>query len=284
MPRLIANITKTWLMERIESIDKIRQLTTETRAKGKGFLTNFYLDEFKHSIWIGKGSLLYEWIVDTCFLFRRTSNYWNAFYMTPSLEDLDHSLFEVGRKYNEYSLIFDVVGRQEKCSVVIPVFKQNGFFEENSLVRFIRINTPIELDQEIALVKRASLEQTHLVHHLLHQYMDERVEQIPEIEEYEQWGKLGHILVYYVNDEIAGFFDYEKNVTTTHTRHWLVHPKFRGRHIGSVLFRRFLYEANDTKRILSWVIRSNDISIQNHYHYGFRMENMFDYIMTNNKQ
>ena len=151
MARLIANITKTWLMERIESIDKIRQLTTETRAKGKGFLTNFYLDEFKHSIWIGKGSLLYEWIVDTCFLFRRTSNYWNAFYMTPSLEDLDHSLFEVGRKYNEYSLIFDVVGRQEQCSVVIPVFKHKGFGGMRMNYKYLRLAVFFKLIGKIAV-------------------------------------------------------------------------------------------------------------------------------------
>lgn len=270
-------------MERVESIEQIRQLIAEVRAKRKGFLTNFYLDEFKHSIWIGKGSLLFEWIADTCFLYRKNANYWNVFYLTSSLDDLNHSLFEVNHKYKEHSMIFDVVGRQEQCNEMLPVFTQNGFFVESSLVRFIRINTPVELDREIASVERASLEQTHLVHRLLNEYMDERVEQIPDIEEYEHWGKLGHILVYIVDGEIAGFFDYEKNMTTTQTRHWLVHPDFRGRHVGAALFRRFLYEANDTKRILSWVIRTNDISIRNHYHYGFKMENMYDYIMTNKK-
>ena len=268
-------------MERIESIDKIRQLMAEVRAKRKGFLTNFYIDEFKHSIWIGKGSLLYEWIAETCFLFRKTANYWNAYYIAPTMEDLDHSLVEASRTYKEYSLIFDVVGRQEQCEELIPVFKQNGFFEENSLVRFIRINTPVELDQEISRVERASLEQTHLVHHMLHEYMNERVEQIPDIEEYEHWGKLGHVLIYNVDGEIAGFFDYEKNLSTMIPRHWLVLPSFRGRHIGSILYRRLLYEANDTKRILSWVIQTNDISIESHYHYGFKKENMYDYIMTN---
>ena len=268
-------------MERIESIDKIRQLTTEVRAKRKGFVTNFYLEEFRHSIWIAKGLLFYEWIEGVCYLFRKTANYWNTFYIASSLDELAHSLFEVHDRYKEFSLIFDVVGRQEQCDGLIPLFHQSGFFEESSLVRFIRINTPIELDQEIAKVNRASLEQTRIVHGLLHQYMDERIEQIPDIEEYEHWGTLGHVLVFDVDGEIAGFFDYEKNLSTMIPRHWLVLPSFRGQHIGSILYRRLLYEANDTKRILSWVIRTNDISIESHYHYGFKMENMFDYIMTN---
>ena len=269
------------VMERVRSIGQLRELMGAVRGLRKGFLTNFYLDEFKHFIWIGKGSLLYEWVADTCFLYRKTDNYWNVFYMAPSLADLNHSLNETYVKYQDFSLIFDVVGRQEQCDEIIPVFIQNGFFEESSLVRFIRINSPIEMDDEIAAVSRASLEQTRLVHHLLHEHMDERIEQIPDIEEYEQWGRLGHILIYEVNGEIAGFFDYEKNLSTMIPRHWLVLPDFRGRHIGTILYRRLLFEANDTKRILSWVIQTNEISIQSHYHYGFKMENMFDYIMTN---
>lgn len=271
-------------MERVESIDKIRQLVAEVRAKRKGFLTNFYLDEFKHSIWIDKGTLCYEWIEDSCFLFRKTANYWNVYYLAASLNDLSRSLEEMNRGFNNYSLIFDVVGRQEQCAELIPVFKQIGFVEESSLVRFIRLNTPVEFDREIAKVERASLEQTRLAHGLLLQYLDERIEQIPDIEEYEYWGSLGHVLIYEEDGKIAGFFDYEKNSSTMIPRHWLVLPAFRGRHIGSILYRRLLYEANDTKRILSWVIRTNDVSINSHYHYGFKMENMFDYVMTNKKQ
>lgn len=268
-------------MKKVESIAQLMLLQSEVRDKRKGLLTNFYLDEFKHSIWIGKGSLYFEWIGDTCLLYRKTNNYWNAYYIAPSIEDLAAALKEAKTNYSDYSLIFDVVGRKEQCDVLVPIFIQNGYVEESSLVRFIRINTPVEYDDELATITRANLEQTHLVHGFLHQYMDERIEQIPDIEEYEHWGELGHILICQIDGEIAGFFDYEKNASTMIPRHWLVLPDFRGRHLGSVLYRRLLYEANDTKRILSWVIQTNEISIQSHFHYGFKKENMFDYIMTN---
>ena len=270
-------------MKKVESIAQLQQFQSNVRAKHKRFLTNFYFDEFKHSIWIGKGSLYYEWISDTCFLFRKTNNFWNTYYISPSLDELSESLKEVKCEYNENSLIFDIVGRREQCDVLIPIFIQNGYVEESSLVRFIRINTPIEYGDELALVTRADLEQTHLVHGYLHQYMNERVEMIPDIEEYEHWGELGHILIFQLDGEIAGFFDYEKNSSTMIPRHWLVLPNYRGKHIGSILYHRLLYEANDTKRILSWVIQTNERSIQSHFHYGFKMENMYDYIMSNVK-
>lgn len=271
-------------MNALSSLEEIFDITSKIRDKKRGFITNFYLEELRHSIWIKKKNFYYEWNGDTCFLFRKTEHYWNAFYLSTSTEELGRALSELNQKYSNASLIFDIVGRQETCDVLMPVFQANGFFQESSLARYIRINNaPIENDLEIKKVQRATIEQAREANRLLHQYMDERIEQIPDIEEYEEWAKLGHILVYLVDDKIAGFFDYEKNKSTTMTRHWLVLPEYRGHHIGATLYHRFLYEANDTKRILSWIIQSNEISIKNHVHYGFKRENLFDYIMTNEK-
>lgn len=271
-------------MNALGSLEEIFEITSAIRNKERGFITNFYPEALRHSIWIKKKSFFYEWNGDTCFLFRKNERYWNAFYLSTSIEELGRALSELNQECSDASLIFDIVGRQETCDMLLPVFQANGFCQESSLARYIRINSiPFENDQEAERVQRATIEQAREANRLLHQYMDERVEQIPDIEEYEEWAKLGHILVYLVDDKIAGFFDYEKNKSTTMPRHWLVLPEFRGQHIGAILYRRFLYEANDTKRILSWIIQSNEISIKNHIHYGFKRENLFDYIMTNKK-
>ena len=39
-------------MEQVQNIGQLRMLLAEVRAKRKGFLTNFYLDEVKHGLWI----------------------------------------------------------------------------------------------------------------------------------------------------------------------------------------------------------------------------------------
>lgn len=42
-------------MDKIVSIEQLQELIINIRNLRKGFLTNFYLDKFKHSIWIEKG-------------------------------------------------------------------------------------------------------------------------------------------------------------------------------------------------------------------------------------
>lgn len=269
-------------MELINSIEQIISLNASIRNKRRGFITNFYLENLRHSIWINKRSLYFKWIGDTCFLFRKNQSFWNAYYISTTIQELDSSLAILRQKITDEALFFDVVGKKNVCEEIEDVFIKNGFTRNTSLVRFTKTNHhPISNDPEIEKVQRATEAQAIETHRLLHEYMDERIEQIPDIEEYEEWRKAGHILVYTVNQQIAGFFDYEKTPSTTFTRHWLVVPEFRGLHIGSILFRRFLYEANNTKRIVSWVIQTNDISIRNHHLNGFQEENLYDYIMSN---
>ncbi len=269
-------------MENIHSIEQLFSINASIRNKSRKFITNFYFEELRHSIWINKQTLFYEWVGDTCFLFRKNASFWNAFYISTDIEELNSSLNFLAPKLNDQTLIFDLVGKKNTCEQLEASFLKHGFSRRSSLVRFSKINTcPIENDTEIEKVQRATLEQAKEANKLLHQYMDERIEQIPDMEEYEEWQKLGHILVYLVDNSIAGLFDYEQSSSTTFPRHWLVHPNHRGHHIGTILFRRFLYESNSTKRIVSWVIENNAISIRNHHLTGFKEENLYDYIMSN---
>ena len=42
-------------MDKIDSLDKINALVSDIRSLRKGYLTNFFLDRKKHSLWIEKG-------------------------------------------------------------------------------------------------------------------------------------------------------------------------------------------------------------------------------------
>lgn len=268
-------------MDKVSSIEQIRSIINSVRNLRKGFITNFFLNEHKNKLWIDKESLFQEWVYDTCFIVKKWDGFWAVFYVSSSVEQLNNSLSFFSKKYIDETLIFDIVGRMEQCLPVLNKFEDNGFKEKTSLVRFIRLTEPVDSNLEIESVIRANREQTIEIHDLLHKYMDEQTEQIPYIEELIDWSNEGHILAYIENDQIVGFFDYEKNNSTLCPRHWLVLPEYRGKHIGSILYHRLLWEANDTKRILSWVLRTNKLSILSHHNYGFKEENMFDFIMTN---
>lgn len=256
-------------------------LTGLVKEKGKGFLTNYFPNDIKNSFLISKGVLYFEWVEDTCFFIRKLDGFWAVYYSTTTVDELKKSLRLLTDEYSSQVLVFDVVGRLIQCQKVLPAFYENGFLEEASLFRFIRKTTIVDTNPQIEKIHRANHDETVEVHKMLCEYLNEKTEQIPYLEEMIEWSDLGHILIYPEGGRIAGFFDYEKNATTLCPRHWVVHHEFRGKHIGSVLYHRLLFEANDTKRILSWVLRSNEVSIISHKHYGFELEDMYDFVMTN---
>ena len=66
-------------MERIRSIDKIPESVSEIKSLRKGFITNFYLDNFKHTIWVQRGILWKETIDDTVFFIKKNNHFWNVY-------------------------------------------------------------------------------------------------------------------------------------------------------------------------------------------------------------
>ena len=176
-------------------------------------------------------------------------------------------------------LMFDIVGRNEQCKPIVEAFRKAGFEESTSLVRMIRKTIPIAYDNLFSKIKNATEKQAEEVYDILHHYFVAENEQIPYIDELKKYARLGHIHVYIEDGKVIGFMIYEKNASTLYWRYWFVHPDYRERHIGSLLFHRLFFEANDTARQLLWVIRTNENAKKRQEHYGFAEENMYDYVM-----
>ena len=265
-------------MEQVQNIGQLRLLLAEVRAKRKGFLTNFYLDEVKHGLWIEKGVCEYEWVSDTLFIVKKSDTFWNVFYCTTTLEAFSADLVQFKSCHPMTMMMFDIVGRDTQCAPMVNLFEECGFSEATSLVRMTRVTVPMGyvLDNSIRL---ARLDEVLLIHQMLHQFFDEKTEQIPYVEELEAYCKEGHVLVCEEDNSLAGFLIYEINATTNYLRYWFTFPDFRDKKVGSRLLRRFFEEGKDTKRQLFWVIRSNENAIKRYKHYGFNEENMHDFVM-----
>lgn len=265
-------------MDQVQNIGQLRMLLAEVRAKRKGFLTNFYLDEVKHGLWIEKGVCVYEWVSDTLFIVKKSDTYWNVFYCTTTLEAFSADLLRFKSCHHMTMMMFDIVGRDTQCAPLVHLFEECGFSEAVSLVRMTRMTVPMEfvLDNSIRL---ARLDEVLLIYQMLHQFFDEKTEQIPYVEELEAYCKERHVLVCEEDNSLAGFLIYEINATTNYLRYWFTFPEFRDKKVGAKLLRRFFEEGKDTKRQLLWVIRSNENAIKRYKHYGFNEENMFDFVM-----
>lgn len=268
-------------MELVTSLEQLQRQPAEIRALRKGFITNFYLEPDKHSVWIGKGDCFTKQIGNSLFIVRKDKGFWNVYYCSTTLEQLKQDLVAFINDADKIPLMFDIIGREVQCKPLVEMFQELGCKEATSLVRMTRMTESMEYEEDNT-VRKATVVDIPEISRLLREYFDERTEQIPYDDELNEYVKLGHVLVCEENGKNMGFLIYELNATTLYLRYWFTHPEFRDKKVGSRLLRRFFEEGKDTKRQLFWVIRSNENAIKRYKHYGFNEENMYDFVMQYN--
>jgi len=265
-----------WKMKGVQSFAQLQQQIGEVR-KGR-IVTNFFLDSAKHSAWIANGDCYTETVGDTLFIIRCGNGFWNVFYSSCSIEQLSEDLRKFLASHGDKPMMFDVVGREMQCLPVVNMMNDLGCKEATSLVRMTRMAGPFDYTPDSS-VSKATLEDMPLVSQMLHEHFDERMEQIPYDVELCDYAKRGHVLLCKERDMLAGFLIYEVNASTLYLRYWFTAPDYRGGGIGSRLLRRFFEEGKDTRRQLLWVIRSNENAVKRYRHYGFKEEDMCDFVM-----
>ena len=104
------------------------------------------------------------------------------------------------------------------------------------------------------------------------------MEQLPLVEELEKMIEQKHVLLSMREGHVAGMLLFDLNAML-YLRYWLVLPEYRNQGVGSELFRQFLWEGRETKQQILWVNQANENAIVRYEHYGFKKENMYDYII-----
>ncbi|MFA7042804.1 MAG: GNAT family N-acetyltransferase [Bacteroidales bacterium] len=264
-------------MEFVRSYQDIQLLMTSIRNLRKGFITNFYPEEFKINLWISNKELFFEQYSESIFFVHQNDDFFAIFYCSTSLEALDNSL-----KVTQFKdrLVADII-TSDISSPILDVFYDHKFIRHSSLVRMSRMSQLTGPDScyPSENIKNAELSDIPEIRRLFNSYFDKFTEQIPIYEELEQWIKQSHIIVYKKDLKIAGFLIYDLIGVTLYLRYWFVCPEYRDKKIGSELFKEFSYRGKGTKRQIFWVIESNDNAIKRYEHYGFMKEKMFDYVL-----
>ena len=266
-------------MKKVTSIEQLQQCIASVRNYRKGFITNFFPDPFRHSLWIEKGELSFGETGESLFLLRENSFFYSLFYVSTTLEALksDLALFLV--KHQGETLVADVVGNQDNVTAR-QVFLDLGFQQYASLTRMSRINnSPETVYKKNLRIVNGNVADAGVVYELLNQYFDPLAEQLPLLEELEDFAKKGQLIVYKENGEIGGFIIYELQGKTSYLRYWLVHPEFRGKRIGSALFTELLSRSADARRLILWVMDTNHNAVNMYQHFGAEFEMMFNYVL-----
>ena len=268
-------------MQHVKSFEELQQQVAEIRSLRLGFITNFFPDPVKHALWIKQGDCFTDRAGNTLYIIKKSQDFWNVFYCSTTIDGLEADMKVFLKMNPNITLMFDLVGRDIQCKPMVEKFKGLGCKEATSLVRMTRMTEPMEYvpDETIRYATEIDL---LLISQQLHQYFDERTEQIPYDEELLEYIKEKRILVCEENGVIMGHLIFELNATTLYLRYWFTHPDYRDNKVGSRLLRRYFEEGKDTKRQLFWVIRTNDNAIKRYKHYGFSEENMYDFVMQYN--
>ena len=268
-------------MHRVSSFEDLQKQIAEIRALRQGSLTNFFPDEEKHGLWIEKGDCYIERVENTLFIVKTNLSFWNVYYYSTNIETFSSDLELFNTSHAGMTMMYDQVGRHAQCERLVKLFEEKGCMKATSLVRMSRMTAPMNYKLDNT-VRYASEKDIPLISNQLHQYFNERTEQIPYDEELRNYTQRNHVLVCEESGVISGFLIFELTNTTLYLRYWFTHPDYRGRKVGSRLLRRFFVEGKETKRQLLWVIRTNENAIVRYRHYGFKEEDMFDYVMQYN--
>lgn len=269
-------------MQIVKSFEELQQKVSEIRSLRLGFVTNFFPDPVKNSLWIEKGDCFIERVNNSLFIIRKSPVFWNVFYCSTTLDALGADLEVFQCQNSGKALMYDLVGREIQCQPLVELFKAKGCKVATSLVRMSRMTEPMVYKPDSS-IHYATEDDLPYISEQLHQFFNEQTEQIPYDEELNEYANQGHILVCEENGVKAGFLIFELNATTLYLRYWFTHPDFRDKKVGSRLMRKSFEEGRNTKRQMFWVIRTNKNAIARYRHYGFAEENMFDFVMEYNK-
>ena len=272
-------------MEKVESIEQLKELVLYIRDQKKGYVTNFYMDEEKHAAWIRTGEFQYDKWEDTVFLLYdhyapdNKKYFTNMFYISTSEDAMLARLKEYPEKYIYDLYVLDIVGRDTMCFPLVEKLKTMRGYNDMTLVRMSRLTGLQDEGVKWKSVVYATQEDVACVNEMLHTHFDEQMEQLPLVEELEKMIEQKHILLSMREGQVAGMLLFDMNASTLYLRYWLVLPEYRNRGVGSELIRQFLWEGSETKRQILWVNEANEKAIERYEHYGFKKENMYDYII-----
>lgn len=266
-------------MDKIVSFEAINALVSDVRSLRKGYLTNFFLDKKKHSLWMQKGEFFFVSFPGCHFLLHLTKAVNNLFFIAATQEYLSEGLKTLLPAFPQ-QLVVDIVGNENIAVSLKGLFTEQGFHEYETLYRMSRIGT-VEYDEvNDPRIESAQEADVQPILDMLRAYFNPLSEQLPCQEEIMDFISNQSVRVFRNNGEIGGFIIFEIHGLTLYWRYWFILPKYREMKIGSRLFNEMLRAAQDTKRQYFWVIGSNENAIKRYRHWGFKAENLFDYVLV----
>lgn len=268
-------------MDKILSYEQIQSFIGEIRNLRQGFVTNFFWDEQKHSYWVTKGHFFWEKHESCYILQHQEENFCNLFYIATSMAVVGKVLSVVNHVCDG---VIDVVCKNEGKDEVASL-QNAGFMPYKHLYRMSHIGILANDNWERSdKVEYANSEDACLVYNILQKDFDPLCEQLPSLQEVKDYAHRKQLLVIKDSVNLCGFLIFElSGKTSWYLRYWYTSSDYRNQRIGASLLKNALLIGKETKRQQLWVISDNENAIKRYEHYGFKKENINDYVMIRRK-
>jgi GNAT superfamily N-acetyltransferase len=269
-------------MEKITTLDFFVNALNFVKSFKKKTVSNYYFNSIKSEQLLCSGDLSAITIGEVVFVLKQNEHFINLYYYASDSMELGKSLDKLVSIYPDVTYIIDVVTKEIDTDV-LKVLNQNGFNVYTSLVRMSRISNSTPKVDEVTdqHLKVANQDESLEVFNQLKTFFDPKAEQLPTQDEVFEWSNSGNVLVYKIENYIAGFIIYQLVGVTLYLRYWFVSPLYRERKLGSKLFNYFILKGKNSIRQLFWVIQTNENAIIRYKHYGFKEEKMYNFVLTN---
>lgn len=185
--------------------------------------------------------------------------------------------------------VSDLIGQGDSLDRAVDAYVTAGYTSQTFLRRMSRIQSPGIVSTRGVIsgagvsADRALPEDVQAVAELLERLLDRFTEQLPGIDELDAAAAAGRLLIVRRGDGLAGMLMYELRGKLAHLRFWHVDHDTRGAGVGRCLMARFLDDCEQARRIVLWVIGTNQRSIDIYRHYGFAEDGLLDRIMILHK-
>lgn len=267
-------------MHKIESYNQIRTLVGQIRSLRKGFVTNFYWDDNKHNYWIEEGCFLYEVYKDCILLIHINQSFNSLFFISTDFDSVTSALKTINMDSTQ---VIDIVCKGDGIAER-NFFKSIGFEDYRSLYRMSHIGQMAVSDTILdSSVCYGSVEDSNIINEVFQQDFDPLCEQLPSLREIQDYANRKQLLIIKEGEQLCGFLIFEMTGVTWYLRYWYTSPKYRNKGVGTKLIKSALVLGKETKRQLFWVISDNENAIKRYEHYGFRREDMNDYVIIKRK-
>ena len=269
-------------MDKVVSFEQIQDFAGEIRNLRQGYVTNFFWDPQKHPYWVEAGHFFYE-KADRCYiLLHEKDDFCNLFYIATDMTAAAGALALLPIQNDG---VIDVVCRKEGQGET-EALACAGFKPYKHLFRMSHLGLLAEESWEHQeSVAYGQLADARPVYEALQRGFDPRCEQLPSLQEVEDYIAHRQLLVVRDGDSLCGFLIFElQGKTTWYLRYWFTDPAYRNQKVGARLLKASLAIGRDTRRQQLWVVADNENAIKRYEHYGFQQEPMTNYVMIKYKQ